>query len=187
MHLLADYLRNTAGDIALSFNNEEIYTIIRDAGIRAGASSVSQVNSPVYACAELVLALLSSRNTSDSASAMILRSTDNTAAASTDTFLSSKLRFTVDEHGQDICMLDDVDGDEIGVMMGWEKNIMQETVANLTAERDPTPLKVLNVGFGLGLVRSLSTSRAKATHPRADRHTFPISLTRSACDHRGPS
>ncbi|KAJ7901889.1 arginine methyl transferase [Mycena olivaceomarginata] len=117
----ADYLRNTAGDIALSFNNEEIYTIIRDAGIRA----------------ELVLALLSSRNTSDSASAMILRSTDNTAAASTDTFLSSKLRFTVDEHGQDICMLDDVDGDEIGVMMGWEKNIMQETIDTLFQSLSP--------------------------------------------------
>jgi hypothetical protein len=43
--VLVDYLRNTAGDIALSFNNEEIYILIRDAGIRAGAISVSEVNS----------------------------------------------------------------------------------------------------------------------------------------------
>ena len=31
-----DNFKNTAGDIALSFNNAEIYTRIRDAGIRAG-------------------------------------------------------------------------------------------------------------------------------------------------------
>lgn len=37
---LVDYLKNTAGDIALSFNNEAIYRVIRDAGIRSGASKV---------------------------------------------------------------------------------------------------------------------------------------------------
>jgi protein arginine N-methyltransferase 2 len=37
--LSVDYLGSTAGDIALSFNNEDIYMIIRDAGIRAGAMS----------------------------------------------------------------------------------------------------------------------------------------------------
>jgi hypothetical protein len=35
-YLTVDDLKNTAGDIALSFNDEGIYTIIRDAGIRAG-------------------------------------------------------------------------------------------------------------------------------------------------------
>ncbi|KAF8210331.1 S-adenosyl-L-methionine-dependent methyltransferase [Mycena galopus ATCC 62051] len=150
----ADYLHNTAGDIALSFNNEEIYTIIRDAGIRA----------------ELVLALLSSHDTTDSASAMILRPTDDTAAASTDAFLSSKLRFIVDDHGQDICMLDNGDGDEIGVMMGWEKNIMQETVARLTADRESTSLKVLNVGFGLGIIDTLFQSLSPALHVIIEAH-----------------
>ncbi|KIK67353.1 hypothetical protein GYMLUDRAFT_37453 [Collybiopsis luxurians FD-317 M1] len=38
--LIVDDLQNTAGDIALSFNNEEIYTIIRNAGIRAGESAM---------------------------------------------------------------------------------------------------------------------------------------------------
>ncbi|KAF7361845.1 hypothetical protein MVEN_00529000 [Mycena venus] len=151
----ADYLRNTAGDIALSFNNEEIYTIIRDAGIRS----------------ELVLALLSSRNTPDSASAMILRQTDDTAAASTDAFLSSKLRFTVDDHGQEICMLKTVDGDEIGVMMGWEKEIMQKTVASLTADREPTDnLNILNVGFGLGIIDTLFQSLSPAQHVIIEAH-----------------
>ena len=31
-----DHLHNSAGDVALSMNNETIYTIIRDAGIRSG-------------------------------------------------------------------------------------------------------------------------------------------------------
>ena len=33
---LADNFGQTAGDIALSFNNERCYNIIRDAGIRSG-------------------------------------------------------------------------------------------------------------------------------------------------------
>ncbi|KAJ7096265.1 S-adenosyl-L-methionine-dependent methyltransferase [Mycena epipterygia] len=150
----ADYLRNTAGDIALSFNNEPIYTIIRDAGIRA----------------ELVLSLLSSRTPSNSASTMILRSTDETAAASTDAFLSSKLRFTVDNHGQDICMLN-VEGEEIGVMMGWENGIMQETVAKMSLDREPTDtLKILNVGFGLGIIDTLFQSLSPTLHVIVEAH-----------------
>lgn len=35
-HGLVDFLGNTAGDIALSLNNEPCYRIIRDAGIRSG-------------------------------------------------------------------------------------------------------------------------------------------------------
>ena len=34
--LLADYLGNTAADIALSLNNEAIYRRVRDAGLRSG-------------------------------------------------------------------------------------------------------------------------------------------------------
>ncbi|KAJ7770186.1 arginine methyl transferase [Mycena maculata] len=149
-----DYLRNTAGDIALSFNNEEMYTIIRDAGLRA----------------ELLLALLSSRTPSDSASTMILRSTDDTAAASTDAFLSSQLRFTMDEHGQDICLLN-VDGEEIGVMMGWENGIMQETVSKLSSNREPSnDLKILNVGFGLGIIDMLFQSLSPTLHVIIEAH-----------------
>ena len=34
--MLADYLGNTAADIALSLNNEAIYRRVRDAGLRSG-------------------------------------------------------------------------------------------------------------------------------------------------------
>lgn len=37
--ILVDNFGNTAGDIALSMNDEGIYNLIRDAGIRSGASS----------------------------------------------------------------------------------------------------------------------------------------------------
>ena len=37
--LLADNTGHTAGDIALSLNDEESYRTIRDAGIRSGVSA----------------------------------------------------------------------------------------------------------------------------------------------------
>lgn len=55
-------------------------------------------------------------------------------------------------HGQHICVLE-VDGEEIGVMMGWEKDIMRETVQKLCLDHPKaSELKVLNIGFGLGIV-----------------------------------
>ncbi|KAL6305052.1 S-adenosyl-L-methionine-dependent methyltransferase [Sparassis latifolia] len=137
-----DNLHNTAGDIALSLNNGPCYTIIRDAGIRS----------------ELLLSLLSSRSPStDSSLSHVLKATDATPAGSTDAFLSSRLQFTKDTHGQDICLLKVNEQEEIGVMMGWERGIMQETVHKLCSDHENLPrgLKVLNVGFGLGIIDCL--------------------------------
>ncbi|KAJ3575098.1 hypothetical protein NP233_g1324 [Leucocoprinus birnbaumii] len=136
-----DYLQNTAGDIALSYNDEEIYNAIRNEGIRA----------------ELLLNLLSSRGEPDPdpSTNIILREADDTAAGSSANFLSSKLRYTKDETGQDICFVS-VDGEDIGVMMGWETPIMMETVQCIydsLPERDN--LRVLNIGFGLGIIDRL--------------------------------
>lgn len=100
-----DNAGNTAGDIALSLNDEESYRAIRDAGIRS----------------ELILRLLASR--SAEADALLLKEEDDTALGSTDKFLSSRLRYTSDEHGQEICLLQSGDT-EIGVMMGWERGII---------------------------------------------------------------
>ena len=58
----------------------------------------------------------------------------------------------MDQYGQNICMLQ-VDEEEVGVMMGWEKNIMDETVHKLCDQHpNASNLKVLNIGFGLGIV-----------------------------------
>jgi hypothetical protein len=102
---------------------------------------------------ELLLALLSSQTSCESASALVLRDTDSTANNSTDAFLSSKLTFTKDARGQNICLLN-AGEDEIGVMMGWEQGIMEETVHALCQNHAQSArgLKVLNIGFGLGIV-----------------------------------
>ncbi|KIP04871.1 hypothetical protein PHLGIDRAFT_75195 [Phlebiopsis gigantea 11061_1 CR5-6] len=133
-----DNLHNTAGDIALSMNNDSCYTIIRDAGIRS----------------ELLLALLSSKGpTKNSALSLVLKATDFTAAGSTDTYLKTPLEFKKDKNGQEICVVR-ADDEEVGVMMGWETEIMKETVKKLCLDHEnlKTGLKVLNVGFGLGII-----------------------------------
>jgi len=46
--------------------------------------------------------------------------------------------------------------EEIGVMMGWEQGIMEETVKRLVEGhlKEKSGLTILNIGFGLGIVRS---------------------------------
>ncbi|TFK25698.1 arginine methyl transferase [Coprinopsis marcescibilis] len=145
---------HTAGDIALSFNDGETYTLIRDAGIRA----------------ELLLNLLSFKAHKESTSTnggvnetngLLLQEADTTAAGSTDAYLSSKLTYTVDDHGQKVCMVEAGEGEEVGVMMGWEEGIMKESVKRL-CEGHPNAqgLRVLNVGFGLGIIDTLFQSLA---------------------------
>ncbi|KAI0769724.1 S-adenosyl-L-methionine-dependent methyltransferase [Trametes elegans] len=140
-----DNLHNTAGDVALSLNNAECYTAIRDAGIRS----------------ELLLTLLAKRApAADSPLNLVLKATDSSAAGSPEAFLSSKLEYTKDEHGQEICLVKVSETEEVGVMMGWERGIMQETVHRLCAghENLGEGLKVLNVGFGLGIIDGLFQS-----------------------------
>ncbi|KAL4242833.1 RMT2/GAMT Methyltransferase [Abortiporus biennis] len=137
-----DNLHNSAGDISLSLNNESCYKIIRDAGIRS----------------ELLLSLLSSKNPpSTSPLSLVLKATDTSAAGSTDTFLSSRLVYKADENEQEICLLRLDNEEEVGVMMGWERGLMQETVDKLCTDHESLTegLKVLNVGFGLGIIDSM--------------------------------
>ncbi|KAK7472824.1 Arginine N-methyltransferase 2 [Stygiomarasmius scandens] len=134
-----DHLKNTAGDIALSFNNQAVYVLIRDAGIRS----------------EMLLSILNSRSSPEPPSGLLIQNKDDTAAASTKAFLESKLTFVKDPQGQDICVVKAGD-DEIGVMMGWEKDIMKETVKYLCGGHENSQsLKVLNIGFGLGIIDTL--------------------------------
>ncbi|KAG5648486.1 hypothetical protein DXG03_003097 [Asterophora parasitica] len=137
-----DNLKNTAGDIALSLNDTETYNIIRNAGIRA----------------ELLLSLLTSKASIESSSTIVLKETDSTATGSTDAFLSSELTYIKDSHGQDICLLK-VGEEEVGVMMGWEQEIMEDTARRLcNGHPNASNLKVLNVGFGLGIIDGLFQS-----------------------------
>ncbi|KAF6761205.1 arginine methyl transferase [Ephemerocybe angulata] len=156
-----DNLKNTAGDVALSLM---IWRRILLYGMR------------VFVQAELLLGLLESKNRApiETPSNLVLKQDDDTAAASTDAFLSSKLIYTTDDYGQKICMVkvpkktivftgENGEGEpvvedgeeEIGVMMGWEQGIMEETVRRLTKGLPEEGLTVLNVGFGLGIIDTL--------------------------------
>ena len=62
-------------------------------------------------------------------STIVIRSEDESAVGSSDAFLSSRLRFTTDEHGQELCLVRSGEGDEeVGVMMGWEKGISESLI-----------------------------------------------------------
>ncbi|KAF9241531.1 hypothetical protein BU15DRAFT_87124 [Melanogaster broomeanus] len=144
-----DNLGNTAGDIALSMNNGACYTLVRDAGIRA----------------ELLLALLSSRSSlTQTPSSLVIRDYDTSAVGSTDAFLGSRLHYTKDVNGQEICLLKLEAGEEVGVMMGWEREIMHKTVDELCLShpRLAAGLKVLNVGFGLGIIDGMFQALPKS-------------------------
>lgn len=113
---------------------------------------------------------VSMREANDDGSGAVPLST----ASDNATFLSSRLVFTHDAAGQPVAL--DAEGN--GVMMGWERPIMARTVERccepawadrkgrtwdeLVKEEDDEgndrePLRVMNVGFGLGIV-SLSGS-----------------------------
>ena len=108
-------------------NNEACYNIIRDAGIRSGASAAATILFPAHVHpAELLLTLLASRAPPPTSSlSMVLRATDTTAAGSPEAFLASKLKFTTDDRGQEICLLRVSADEEVGVMMGWERGISE--------------------------------------------------------------
>ncbi|QRW22426.1 hypothetical protein RhiXN_10013 [Rhizoctonia solani] len=144
-----DELGNSPGDVAISLNDRECYELIRDAGLRS----------------EFALHVIQAKT-----SLTALRAEDYTAAGSTEEFLKSKLTYRKDENGQEIVLLD-IDGEEVGVMMGWEKPIMEATVRALcppqanTSDKGPT---ILNVGFGLGIIDTLFQS----IEPPPSRHVI---------------
>ncbi|KAG6332930.1 hypothetical protein ID866_6156 [Astraeus odoratus] len=151
--------RNTAGDIALSMNDEACYKLIRDAGIRA----------------ELLLNVLASQpSVTQSVSTLMIDNDDVSAAGSTDAFLTSRLHYTTDDHGQEICLLELESGAKVGVMMGWEQDIMRQTVHQLCSDhpRSDEGLRVLNIGFGLGIIDGLfqGLSKLPALHVIIEAH-----------------
>ncbi|KAJ4163419.1 hypothetical protein LMH87_005150 [Akanthomyces muscarius] len=62
-----------------------------------------------------------------------------------------------------------LDDDLNGVMMAWETDIMRRSVAALLP--DPTPGKrILNIGFGMGIVDGLFAARSPAKHHIVEAH-----------------
>ena len=109
-------------------NNDACYRLVRDAGIRSGTSLLPlpcAIPGSAYPEIELLLQLLSSRGPGlGGDDALVLETQDATAFGSTDAFLHSRLRYTKDAQGQEICLLAAGD-EEVGVMMGWEREISE--------------------------------------------------------------
>lgn len=132
-----DYLGNTAGDIALSLNDEESYRIIRDAGIRSGTSCTSYTFTLLkLLVTEFLLHVLSSKS---SIPPTVVWSVDDGPFGSTAAFMKSKLFFSHDARGQEICNVIS-DGETMGVMMGWERPIS-------TCFRSKAPVDVTTVNI----------------------------------------
>lgn len=112
---------------------------------------------------------------------LILQSGDNSAVGSSDAFLDSKLKYVTDKNGQKICSLE-VDGEDVGVMMGWEKTVMQQTVEKLCRDHPKrSNLKILNVGFGLGIVCTFWSISRLTEFCRLDRYIVPGNTPRKTC------
>lgn len=77
---------------------------------------------------ELLRALLSSKSPEslDEAPSSVFCQRDTSALGSTDAFLASRLQYTKDAKGQEICLLKLEDGREVGVMMEWEREISKQ-------------------------------------------------------------
>ncbi|KAF8324473.1 arginine methyl transferase [Cantharellus anzutake] len=133
-----------AGDVALSLNNEKF----------PNAPSDIQADPRCRHSDRIPPATLGSKSRGPSESQLILKSSEDSSAGSPSKFLASRLRFTKDNNGQEICLASLNGSEEVGVMMGWESVL--ETVKELYRglETDGS-IHVLNIGFGLGIIDTI--------------------------------
>jgi len=152
---LVDNLGCSPGDIAFSMNHSKCYKFLLEEGTRA----------------EMLRAVMEDAAQLEDEEEQEEKTTTTTTSASTASslshYLSQPLTYTTDSNGQSICL--DVEGN--GVMMGWEREIMKQTVERMLSKNwkdrkgkqrqilideevknDRLPLRVVNVGFGLGII-----------------------------------
>lgn len=110
----------------------------------------------------------------------------------------------MDEHGQEMCSVIS-DGLTVGVMMGWEQGIsmwtcwnntwnflpdtklvvVQATVHKLCADHPllSSGLRILNIGFGLGIVLIVIGYTSRFSAVFLDRHHVPKFTKSPICPH----
>ncbi|KAI5476384.1 hypothetical protein MNV49_007833 [Pseudohyphozyma bogoriensis] len=175
---IVDNLGYTAGDIAWSLNEADVYEFLLGEGVRS----------------EMLMAVLGAGAEDEDEDADEEEvegdqdpTTKPSTASSNTAFLSSKLQFVTDSSGQEVCL--DAEGN--GVMMGWERGIMEATARELVRSDvrgnevgdEEDEWKVLNVGFGLGIIdtylQTLSTHGAPTTHLIIEPHPDVLAHARS--------
>ncbi|KAK4694096.1 type IV protein arginine methyltransferase, partial [Phenoliferia sp. Uapishka_3] len=183
---ITDNLGNTAGDLAYSLNEGDAYEALLAEGVR---SELIKSAMEEAAKASKTAATASDdemdgddevEGEEDEAEPKLSTASDN------ETFLKSSLIFTTDKSGQEIC----VDKEGNGVMMGWEKGIMQATVKAIledflerktqsVEEVAEEELNVVNVGFGLGIIDSFLQDYRPTNHLIIEPHPDVLGHARS--------
>ncbi|GAA5842415.1 hypothetical protein JCM11251_004221 [Rhodosporidiobolus azoricus] len=199
---MVDNLGCTAGDIAFSMNHADCYQLLLEEGVRAemlraileaagGADSEEEDEEMIEDGAEVPV--------EGAITEKIVRGGKGKSTSSDNAlFLSTPLNFTRDSSGQPIAL--DAEGN--GVMMGWETDIMRETVDAVLAdgekkggcwagrrvksweelkneeEGERETLNVVNVGFGLGIVDTFLQSAHPSTHLIIEPHPSVLAFAR---------
>ncbi len=194
---LVDNLGLTAADLAWSLNAADCYELLQAEGvrsemIRAALEAAADLNQDSDDDDEDMDGAQEKEEdaTAEPAAALAVDDEPKLSTASDNaTFLASKIVYRIDERGQEIA--EDAEGN--GVMMGWERPIMEQTARRLceayewrrTAtgrtkggalrrddapepeegeEEDEEELVVVNVGFGLGIVDAYLQEYRPTTH-----------------------
>lgn len=92
-------------------------------------------------------------------------------------YLASDLKFT------DTAILD---SDDNGVMMEWETQIMDLSAHLLAPEEIPNP-RVLNIGFGMGIVDRFFAAKEPATHHIIEAHPGVLATLKNLYHDFGPN
>ncbi|KAK4055945.1 Arginine N-methyltransferase 2 [Microbotryomycetes sp. JL221] len=167
---ITDNLGFTAGDIAYSMNEAETYDFLLQEGIRAELlrSAIESNQSPRD---HIDKHDDDNNDNNDMTDLQQVTAPQKTTATDNETFLHSKLKFVKDQSGQEVA----IDEQGVGVMMGWERPIMQQTADLLCqshasrkgknrAQLDEHEFNVINVGFGLGIIDECLQTYNPTTH-----------------------
>ncbi|KAF3141856.1 Arginine N-methyltransferase 2 [Orbilia oligospora] len=114
------------------------------------------------------------------------KATEEAIPVTSDVYLSSTLSIDDDKI---------LDEDKNGVMMSWESHIMSLTVQHLLTPAIPTGPKILNIGYGMGIIDSYfqSSSPTPSSHHIIEAHpqilqklsTSPLSKNPNVTIHSG--
>lgn len=158
---MPDHQGHTAGDVAFSMNHREVYRIISNEGFRA----------------EVLRLALEGGDTNESSGLTVEdKSPDDLTASSNMAFLASKLNIFTTPSGQAVC----VNSEGHGVMLGWEGDIMKQTAKALcqSSENNPHQLRILNVGFGLGIIDTFFQQYKPKRHVIVEPHPDVLNYMR---------
>ncbi|KAL8287554.1 hypothetical protein RQP46_003412 [Phenoliferia psychrophenolica] len=176
---ITDNLGLTAGDVAYSLNEAAAYEALLAEGVRS--ELIKAAMGAVFGAAP---------EDDDDEDEEVGEDGEKKLSTASDnaTFLKSKLVFVKDKTGQEICL--DVEGN--GVMMGWEKGIMEKTAREMLVdfetrrgrsaadlEGDDVELNVVNVGFGLGIMDTFLQEYRPTTHLIIEPHPDVLAHARS--------